>query len=439
MIKANSNNFTQIAKVGFGRVGYIYASIVLTLDMFFGAAMNILLVTKCFNLLYPDFEMKLIKLVTVTLLIPFTWFESLGVLSYTSFLGTFAICLSLVVLVYDGLSTTVSPGSLINTAETAFLPNSLFEFPLAFGLLYSTFVCHVVAATIYHEMKNKSHYKRMIIGTLSYVVTFTLVFATIGYLMYGDDVPAAKSEENEADIHASDDVEEASLNSAITTMTRFNDCYLGDKCEYSHDMSRDNTPAKADDGYPNKGENNKKFIKKRKYEDYQGGYEHSDAKVKKYNNISVEYNAATTNNQNNKSSFHEESKILFDTLSSNKNNVISEADVNYNDKINESTMQFLSYIKKKVDYENGNNLDNLNKLNVKFLNLQQENENLKNLILLNHAEMLKKLNNEKNLLTTDLGIDTNDSQFSSFEEKLSAIEKIKLPFTQLVDKVFQLE
>ncbi|KAJ3376937.1 hypothetical protein HDU92_008774, partial [Lobulomyces angularis] len=122
---------------------------------------------------------------------------------------------------------------------------------------------------------------------------------------------------------------------------KFNDCYLGDKCEYSHDMSRDNTPAKADDGYPNKGENNKKFIKKRKYEDYQGGYEHSDAKVKKYNNISVEYNAATTNNQNNKSSFHEESKILFDTLSSNKNNVISEADVNYNDKINESTMQFL--------------------------------------------------------------------------------------------------
>ncbi|KAJ3376938.1 hypothetical protein HDU92_008775 [Lobulomyces angularis] len=194
MIKANSNNFTQIAKVGFGRVGYIYASIVLTLDMFFGAAMNILLVTKCFNLLYPDFEMNLIKLVTVTLLIPFTWFESLGVLSYTSFLGTFAICLSLVVLVYDGLSTTVSPGSLINTAETAFLPNSLFEFPLAFGLLYSTFVCHVVAATIYHEMKNKSHYKRMIIGTLSYVVTFTLVFATIGYLMYGDDVPAAATD-----------------------------------------------------------------------------------------------------------------------------------------------------------------------------------------------------------------------------------------------------
>lgn len=118
--------------------------VVFLFELMAAATALLILVAYSFNTLFPQFDIRLIKVVSFFIMLPLTWLKNLKYLSYISIIGIFTIINLFVVIFYDGLTNKGSPGSLINPAETNIWPKNMLAVPAVFGLFLSCFSCHPV-------------------------------------------------------------------------------------------------------------------------------------------------------------------------------------------------------------------------------------------------------------------------------------------------------
>ncbi|GAA5987394.1 hypothetical protein JCM10908_001938 [Rhodotorula pacifica] len=136
--------------------------------------------------LYPVVSPFTFKLVSYIILVP-TTFLPLRILSLTSLLGIMSSFVLLAVIAADGFIKREAPGSLWEVMPTSFEPRWR-RFPLSFGLLMSGFSGHAVVPSLYRDMAQPTSFNSMI--DVAYIITFivTMLFAAMGYLMFGNGV-----------------------------------------------------------------------------------------------------------------------------------------------------------------------------------------------------------------------------------------------------------
>ncbi|KAJ3088519.1 hypothetical protein HK102_008557, partial [Quaeritorhiza haematococci] len=137
--------------------------------------------------LFPAWDLLAIKVSCVALVAISTFPKSLGVLSYASIVGIVATLNLVALVVYDGATTTETPGSLIYPAETSFWPRSWKNVPLTIGLVIVGLDGHAVFPAIYRDLKApRKNYPRVANTTYASVAFIYLFVAACGYLMFGD-------------------------------------------------------------------------------------------------------------------------------------------------------------------------------------------------------------------------------------------------------------
>lgn len=142
-------------------------------------------------------------------LLPTTYLP-LRFLSLTSLLGIMSSAVLLAVLISDGAIKREAPGSLWNVMPTSVLPRWK-RFPLSFGLLMSgvsldslgdrqrleqcadtchglQFSGHAVVPSLYRDMAHPEHFNSMIDAAYLIAFSVSIVFAVLGYLMFGNSV-----------------------------------------------------------------------------------------------------------------------------------------------------------------------------------------------------------------------------------------------------------
>lgn len=136
--------------------------------------------------LYPAIAPFTFKLVSFLILVP-TTFLPLRILSLTSLLGIMSSFVLLAVIIADGTIKREAPGSLWDVMPTSIGPRWQ-RFPLSFGLLMSGFSGHAVVPSLYRDMAQPATFNSMI--DVAYIFTFvvTMLFAALGYLMFGNGV-----------------------------------------------------------------------------------------------------------------------------------------------------------------------------------------------------------------------------------------------------------
>ena len=88
-------------------------------------------------------------------------------------------------MMFDGLVTTVKPGSLWDPEDTNLWPSSWTSIGLTLGLTVVLLDAHAVFPSIYKEMKKPSEFPKVIDRTYSLISFLYISFSSIGYLMFG--------------------------------------------------------------------------------------------------------------------------------------------------------------------------------------------------------------------------------------------------------------
>ncbi|KAH6567278.1 hypothetical protein BASA50_007321 [Batrachochytrium salamandrivorans] len=180
-----ASTFGDFGELAFGQSGRNFISFVFVLELCAATVALIILSADSILALFPFLDIVMIKIAIVALVVPATYPLTLNIASYGSLVGVVALLNLLVIVVFDGLTTTESPGSLLNPAETYIFPQAWYSVPLAFGLIMSGFCGHSVFPNLYRDMKEPEHYGKLVNHT--YVVT-TLTYlgiAAVGYAMFG--------------------------------------------------------------------------------------------------------------------------------------------------------------------------------------------------------------------------------------------------------------
>ncbi|GAA6060680.1 hypothetical protein JCM10212_005062 [Sporobolomyces blumeae] len=165
---------------------WIYALFVVELGTFSVAAIE--LFADSLASLFPKVSATVFKIASYAIIVP-TTFLPLRLLSLTSLLGILSSVVLLAVIVADGTIKQHAPGSLWDPMPTNAGPN-WSRLPICFGLMMSGFSGHAVVPSLYRDMKNPQHFGSMI--NVAYVIAFSvsLLFAVLGYLMFGNSVSA---------------------------------------------------------------------------------------------------------------------------------------------------------------------------------------------------------------------------------------------------------
>lgn len=129
-------SYTDMGHTAFGKTGNLTIRCFFFFDLFFTASSYLVLISDSLLALFPWFDSTYIKLTCTAIVIPVTYLRTMGVLSYGSILGVLSFLALMVVLIYNGLSTDISPGSLHRVAGTTLFPPSLFAFPMIVGLMF---------------------------------------------------------------------------------------------------------------------------------------------------------------------------------------------------------------------------------------------------------------------------------------------------------------
>lgn len=182
-----SCTFGDFGEVAFGLQGRGFISVVFVLELFAASVALVILTADSFVSLFPSLDLDFVKACTVALILPATLPRSLSLASYGSLVGVLALVNLLLIVLYSGLWTLESPGSIRNPAETLAFPENWMHVPLALGLVMSGFSGHSVFPSIYRDMIQPKQYPSMV--NISYMITTTIyVFISVaGYLMFGSE------------------------------------------------------------------------------------------------------------------------------------------------------------------------------------------------------------------------------------------------------------
>ncbi|KAI9301625.1 transmembrane amino acid transporter protein-domain-containing protein [Cunninghamella echinulata] len=182
---AGSMTYGDMGAAAFGDRGRSFISTIFILELFtLGVAMAILFGDGLETLFALDKNTT--SLISFSVLTPML-FLPISKLAYTSIIGVVSSICLVIIIVLDGLSKHVQPGSLWDPMATEIFPSHPYNIPLSFGILMAGYSGHAVFPAIYRDMKDPKQYDRMV--DVTYVITFLLysITATVGYLMFGLD------------------------------------------------------------------------------------------------------------------------------------------------------------------------------------------------------------------------------------------------------------
>ncbi|CAO3611797.1 unnamed protein product [Cunninghamella blakesleeana] len=180
-----SMTYGDMGAAAFGERGRSFISTIFILELFtLGVAMAILFGDGLETLFGLDKNTT--SLITFSVLTPML-FLPISKLAYTSIIGVISSICLVIIIIFDGLSKHVQPGSLWNPMPTEMFPSNSYNIPLSFGILMAGYSGHAVFPAIYRDMKDPKQYDKMV--DVTYVITVLLYLATaaVGYLMFGLD------------------------------------------------------------------------------------------------------------------------------------------------------------------------------------------------------------------------------------------------------------
>lgn len=182
----NVTSYGDIAQlVGGSRIQLVVTAI-FTVDLLGATISLILLFSDSFHLLFPEVPLNTFKLIIV-LILYFTSFLPLSILSFFSIFGILCTSVLIVTIITCGFLTENVPGSLINPAQTSLWPQGVNEVILSIGIFMAPWGGHPVFPELYRDMRHPSKYSYCCNIAFSIVFKLNYIISVIGYLMIGVD------------------------------------------------------------------------------------------------------------------------------------------------------------------------------------------------------------------------------------------------------------
>ncbi|KAI8054120.1 transmembrane amino acid transporter protein-domain-containing protein [Syncephalis plumigaleata] len=182
--------YADIGYAAFGAIGRRILTLILVLELVAVSVAVVIVLSDSLVAIEPALAQTSIphlpKLLAWLILTPTTWL-ALRWLAYGSVLGVASTMMLTVVVVVDGLSKPVAPGSLWQWASISAMPVDWSRLPLSFGLLMAGFAGHAVFPNLYKDMRQTRQFPRM--ANIAYMITLAtyVTMALAGYLMFGDE------------------------------------------------------------------------------------------------------------------------------------------------------------------------------------------------------------------------------------------------------------
>lgn len=137
---------------------------------------------------WPVYTSNQWKVVGLVVVIP-TTFLPLHYLSFLSALGIISTWMLIGILIFTGIVTPHTPGSIREPAHTDLWPShGLAKLGTVFGLLISGFGGHGLISNLIHDMKNPRRAGVMVDIAYAIAMAIYVLVGVFGYLMYGTDV-----------------------------------------------------------------------------------------------------------------------------------------------------------------------------------------------------------------------------------------------------------
>ncbi|KAK9760136.1 hypothetical protein K7432_016145, partial [Basidiobolus ranarum] len=114
-------SLSDVGYAAFGNKGRITMAVLLVAELLAASVALLMVFADSIHALYPSSNINLLKVIGILVLIPSTWVP-LGILAYTSIIGIISTIALVAVVVINGFSTTISPGSLLVPAATNLWP-----------------------------------------------------------------------------------------------------------------------------------------------------------------------------------------------------------------------------------------------------------------------------------------------------------------------------
>ncbi|KAI9634279.1 transmembrane amino acid transporter protein-domain-containing protein [Dioszegia hungarica] len=188
-------NFTEIMSIGLGPNVRRAVNVLFLWGVGSWAVGLMVLFSETLNVLLPWRSSNDWKIVGLLVIMP-TTFVPLRYLSLTSGLGITAICTLVCVLLYTGITSDTSPGSLAHSAPTDLVPSQgIAKAIVAFGLLLASFGGHELIPNLIYDMAHPQQAYDAIHVSYGICTVIYLTVGCVGYRMYGRDVSDAVSKD----------------------------------------------------------------------------------------------------------------------------------------------------------------------------------------------------------------------------------------------------
>lgn len=181
-------NFADVARYGLGARAEKWVTAMFIADCCIWTIALIVLFSDSFEAVLPMFTSNQWKVIGLIVIVPLN-FIPLRFLAWTSALGITSTWALVAILIFTGLATPTSPGSVLDPAHTDLWPaHGLVKLGLSFGLLISGFGGHFLVPNLIRDMKRPEQAERVCeVGYGICIVVYALV-SVFGYLMFGTDV-----------------------------------------------------------------------------------------------------------------------------------------------------------------------------------------------------------------------------------------------------------
>ncbi|WOO84347.1 Vacuolar amino acid transporter 1 [Vanrija pseudolonga] len=181
-------NFTDVIGYALGGRGEKIVGILFVIEIAAWIIALIVLYADSLEAVWPIYTSDQWKVVGLVVVIP-TLFLPLRLLSYSSALGVFSTVSLIAILIFTGITTPHSPGSIREPAHTDLWPaHGWVKLGTVFGLLIAGFGGHGLIPNLIHDMKNPKQADRVCEIGYGIAAAVYFIVAVFGYLMYGTNV-----------------------------------------------------------------------------------------------------------------------------------------------------------------------------------------------------------------------------------------------------------
>jgi len=185
--KDNSlNSYSVMGLKLFGKTVCSLISLFFIFELFCSMMANLLLVKDTLNLLYPKISPWICLLIAFVCSVSLTYIKKLVTLSWISLVGLLSTASLFIVLIFNGLSNTMGPGSLFDIQQVSLWPKDFLGLFTVLGIFEMGFSGHSVFPSIYHSMTKKNKFNGVLNFSYTWITLLYVLFGLTGVLMYGE-------------------------------------------------------------------------------------------------------------------------------------------------------------------------------------------------------------------------------------------------------------